>query len=205
MKKSILRLIKAQLVLVALCFSFVFLSVVGFSKSCEGVRENVLRMHVIANSDSKEDQALKLKVRDAILERGKELFDGSLRAQEAKARLEPKRDELIKTAQDVIKNEGYDYPVTVEVVNEYFATRAYGEMTMPAGKYNAIKVIIGKGEGKNWWCVMFPPMCLPAAQNRTRENIDVFLDEGEARVVKSNIKYEPRFKIVELIEEYRNK
>ena len=205
MEKSILKLLKAHGILLIISFIFILLSVFGFYKSCEGVRENVLRMHVIANSNSKEDQALKLKVRDAVLEKGSELFDGSLRADDAKQKLEPKRDELIKTAKEVIKKEGYNYPVTVDVVNEYFATRAYGKMTMPAGKYTAIKVVIGTGEGRNWWCVMFPPMCLPAAQKETRENIDIFLDDGEAKVVKSNIKYEPRFKIVELIEEYKNK
>ena len=161
-------------------------------------------MHVIANSDSDEDQALKLKVRDAVLERGSELFDGTMTADEARERLEPKKDELVEAAREVIVSEGFDYPVTVEVVDEYFATRCYGALTMPAGKYTAIKVVIGEGEGKNWWCVMFPPLCLPAAEGENSTDIDAFLDDGEVKVVRSSEKYEPRFKIVELIEKFRS-
>ena len=76
---------------------------------------------------------------------------------------------------------------------------------MPAGNYTAIKVVIGDGEGKNWWCVMFPPLCLPAAQGEAQTDIDAFLDDGEVKVVRSNEKYEPRFKIVEIIERLRDR
>lgn len=203
MEKTFSKIIKAQSAILLVIFLALYFSFASFASECAGVRDNVLRMHVIANSNTKEDQALKIKVRDAVLKRGSELFDGTLTADDAKQRLEPKKGELIKAAKEVIEKEGYDYPVTVDVVNEYFATRAYGKMTMPAGKYTAIKVIIGSGKGRNWWCVMFPPMCLPAAQEKTRENIDVFLSEGEAKVVESEMKYEPRFKIVEIIEEYK--
>lgn len=104
----------------------------------------------------------------------------------------------------MIEREGYDYPVSVNVVNEYFVTRCYGDLTMPAGRYTAVKVVIGEGAGHNWWCVMFPPLCLPAAQDRGG-NIDAFLDGDELKVVESSGRYEPRFKIVEIIEELREK
>lgn len=104
----------------------------------------------------------------------------------------------------MIEREGYDYPASVNVVNEYFATRCYGDLTMPAGRYTAVKVVIGEGAGHNWWCVMFPPLCLPAAQDRGG-NIDAFLDGDELKVVESSGRYEPRFKIVEIIEELREK
>lgn len=203
--KSKLRLfLKLQSVLLALAIIFALLSVAVFAYDCSRVREDVLRMHVIANSDSEGDQNLKLKVRDAVLECGAQLFDGTVTADEAKAKIEPKTAELEAAARAVIEQEGYDYPVKVSVTNEYFSTRCYGSLTMPAGKYTAVKVVIGEGAGHNWWCVMFPPLCLPAAQERDGD-IDAFLDDGELKVVRSSTKYEPRFKIVELIERFREK
>lgn len=202
--KKLSRLLKIQAVVFAVIIA-VGVCIVGvFAYNCSRVRSDVLRMHVIANSDSDEDQALKLKVRDAVLERGAELFDGTVTVDEAKAKIEPQKAELEAAAREVIEREGYDYPVSVNVVNEYFATRCYGDLTMPAGRYTAVKVVIGEGAGHNWWCVMFPPLCLPAAQDRGG-NIDAFLDGDELKVVESSGRYEPRFKIVEIIEELREK
>ena len=164
----------------------------------------MLRMHVIANSDCSADQQLKLMVRDAVLERGAQLFDGTVTADEARRKIEPHKAELEAAAQEVIERAGYDYPVSVNVVNEYFATRCYGSLTMPAGRYTAVKVVIGEGAGRNWWCVMFPPLCLPAAQDRGG-NLDAFFDDGELKVVESSGRYEPRFKIVEIIEKLKEK
>ncbi len=204
MKSKFRLFLKLQSVLLVLAMIFSLLSVAVFAYDCSRVREDVLRMHVIANSDSSADQNLKLKVRDAVLECGAELFDGTVTADEAKAKIEPKTAELEAAARTVIENEGYDYPVSVSVENEYFSTRCYGDLTMPAGRYTAVKVVIGEGAGHNWWCVMFPPLCLPAAQERDGD-IDAFLDDGELKVVRSSTKYEPRFKIVELIERLREK
>ena len=194
--KKLSRLLKIQAVVFTVVVAAGACSVGAFAYNCSRVR--------IANSDSDEDQALKLKVRDAVLERGAELFDGTVTADEAKAKIEPQKAELEAAAREVIEREGYDYPVSVNVVNEYFATRCYGDLTMPAGRYTAVKVVIGEGAGHNWWCVMFPPLCLPAAQDRGG-NIDAFLDGDELKVVESSGRYEPRFKIVEIIEELREK
>lgn len=204
MKSKFKKILKLQSVLLSLAILLGSLSVAVFAYDCSRVRGDVLRMHVIANSDSDEDQALKLKVRDAVLECGAELFDGTVTADEAKTRIEPKTAELEAAALAVIEREGYDYPVSVSVTNEYFSTRSYGSLTMPAGRYTAVKVVIGEGAGHNWWCVMFPPLCLPAAQEQDG-NIDAFLDDDELKVVRSSTKYEPRFKIVELIERLREK
>ena len=204
MKSKLRKFLKIQSLLLAAAIFSGVLSVAVFAYNCSRVRHDVLRMHVIANSDSDEDQSLKLRVRDAVLERGAELFDGTVTAQDAKERIEPKKEELAAAAREVIEEEGYDYPVSVDVVNEYFATRCYGDLTMPAGRYTAVKVVIGEGAGHNWWCVMFPPLCLPAAQGR-ESDIDAFLDEDELKVVQSSNKYEPRFKIVEIIERLREK
>ena len=157
--KKLSKLLKIQAVVFAVIIAVGVCSVGVFAYNCSRVRSDVLRMHVIANSDSDGDQALKLKVRDAVLERGAELFDGTVTADEAKAKIEPQKAELEAAAREVIEREGYDYPVSVNVVNEYFATRCYGSLTMPAGRYTAVKVVIGEGAGHNWWCVMYPALC----------------------------------------------
>ena len=202
--KKLTKLMKIQAVVFAAVFAAGACSVGAFAYNCSRVRSDVLRMHVIANSDCSADQQLKLMVRDAVLERGAQLFDGTVTADEARRKIEPHKAELEAAAQEVIERAGYDYPVSVNVVNEYFATRCYGSLTMPAGRYTAVKVVIGEGAGRNWWCVMFPPLCLPAAQDRGG-NLDAFFDDGELKVVESSGRYEPRFKIVEIIEKLKEK
>ncbi len=193
------RILTVELALLA---AFIITCVVGtmsFASACEEIRSSVLRMHVVANSDSEEDQCLKLKVRDAVLEAGKEYFDNSESAAQAEEKLIPVKDELEKVAQKVVEENGYDYDVKVNIGNAYFPTKTYdGEVTLPAGEYEAVNVIIGSGQGHNWWCVMFPPMCLPAAESDTELN--EVLSEREYEIVKSNPKFEPRFKIVEWYE-----
>ena len=151
--KKLSRLFKIQAVVFTVIIAAGACSVGAFAYNCSRVRSDVLRMHVIANSDSDGDQALKLKVRDAVLERGAELFDGTVTADEAKAKIEPQKAELEAAAREVIEREGYDYPVSVNVVNEYFATRCYGSLTMPAGRYTAVKVVIGEGSRR---CACLP-------------------------------------------------
>lgn len=202
--KKLTKLMKIQAVVFAAVFATGACSVGAFAYNCSRVRSDVLRMHVIANSDCSADQQLKLMVRDAVLERGAQLFDGTVTADEARRKIEPHKAELEAAAREVIERAGYDYPVSVNVVNEYFATRCYGSLTMPAGRYTAVKVVIGEGAGRNWWCVMFPPLCLPAAQDRGG-NLDAFFDDGELKVVESSGRYEPRFKIVEIIEKLKEK
>ena len=182
----------------------ILLSIISFGASCGEIRQDVLRMHVIANSDSVEDQAVKLKVRDAVLEAGEDLFDGTLTAEGAEQVLESDIERLKNAAQTVLTENGFDYGVRVEIGKDYFNTRTYdGEVTLPAGEYEAVRVILGEGKGQNWWCVMFPPMCLPAAEADTE--ISDVLTKNEEDVVKSNPKYEARFKIVELFENFYRK
>ena len=182
----------------------ILLSIISFGASCGEIRQDVLRMHVIANSDSVEDQAVKLKVRDAVLEAGEDLFDGTLTAEGAEQVLDSDIERLQNAAQNVLTENGFDYGVRVEIGKDYFNTRTYdGEVTLPAGEYEAVRVILGEGKGQNWWCVMFPPMCLPAAEADTE--ISDVLTQNEEDVVKSNPKYEARFKIVELFENFYRK
>lgn len=177
----------------------VLLSITSFGASCGKIRQNVLRMHVIANSDSEADQALKLKVRDAVLEEGGALFNGTMTAADAESVLESDKARLCAAAQRVISENGFDYGVTVEIGKDFFPTRTYdGTVTLPAGEYEAVRVILGEGKGQNWWCVMFPPLCLPAAEADT--DIDDVLAEREQKLVESSPKYEARFKIIEIFE-----
>ncbi len=194
---------KVEVALALAVFAAAIISLAGFRTACEDVRRDVLRLHVIANSDSEEDQALKLKIRDTILKEGAAVFDGTLTADEAAEVVKPETARLREAAERTAAENGYGYKVDVEVGEEYFDTRVYENFTMPAGRYMSVRVIIGEGKGKNWWCVMFPPLCLPAAG--TEHSIDAFLDDDEVRVVESSPRYEPRFKIVEIIEKVRDK
>lgn len=196
MKKTILRIEASILVALFICCA---LNITAFSKQCDSIRDKMLRMHVIANSDSEADQALKLKVRDAVLKEGKEIFNGSVTAKQAEEKILPHTEQLRQTALDVIKNEGYNYDVQITVQKEYFSTRTYDNyVTLPAGYYTAVKVIIGEGAGQNWWCVMFPPMCLPAADAECE--ISDVLTEEETEIVTGTEKYQFKFKIVEFFE-----
>ncbi len=201
MKNKILKIEISVAVSILLCLVFNF---TVFSKQCENIREKMLRMHVIANSNSIEDQNLKLKVRDAILIKGREIFDGSITANEAEEKIKPYIKDLEETALLVIKREGYDYDVNITVQKDFFKTRTYDNcVTLPAGYYNAVKVVIGEGKGENWWCVMFPPMCLPAANAECKIN-DV-LNNEENNIVSNGNKYKLKFKILEIYEEFIKK
>ena len=190
-------------VALALVFAFA-ISAVGFGRECEKVRGEVVRLHVLANSDSEADQAVKLLVRDALLGSGSELFSGEVTARGAADCLNANADKLKAVAEKVLRDNGFDYGADIRLVNEYFTTRSYEGFTLPAGRYTAVKVVLGSGKGHNWWCVMFPPLCLPAAQDRGG-NLDTFFDDGELKVVESSGRYEPRFKIVEIIEKLKEK
>lgn len=179
----------------------VIFSICSFAKTSEEIRSDVLRLHVIANSDSSVDQNLKLRLRDYILEEGEDIFDGSVNVENAVEKIVPKLSELEKSAETFVKNAGFDYDVKITLSNEYFTTRTYESVTLPAGKYLALRVVIGSGEGHNWWCVMFPPMCVPAADKKD-EIENVFTDK-EIKLVESKPKYEPRFKVVEIYEQIR--
>ena len=179
----------------------VIFSICSFAKTSEEIRSDVLRIHVIANSDSSVDQNLKLRLRDYILEEGEDIFDGSVNVENAVKKIEPKLAELENSAETFVKNAGFDYDVKITLSNEYFTTRTYESVTLPAGKYLALRVVIGSGEGHNWWCVMFPPMCVPAADKKD-EIENVFTDK-EIKLVESKPKYEPRFKVVEIYEQIR--
>ena len=179
----------------------VLFSVISFAKTSNEIRSDVLTLHVLANSDSSIDQNLKLRVRDALLSSGNEIFDGTTNVENAIQRITPQIPKLEKIAKEVITQSGFNYDVKITISNDYFTTRTYENITLPAGIYKALRVVIGSGKGHNWWCVMFPAMCLPAAESR--QKIDDVLDKKETKLVEKNPKLEPRFKIIEIIEQLK--
>lgn len=179
----------------------ILFSICSFAKTSEEIRSDVLRLHVIANSDTSVDQNLKLRLRDYILQEGKDIFNGSVNVENAVEKLEPVLPELEKSAKAFVNRAGFDYDVKISLSNEYFTTRTYETVTLPAGKYLALRVVIGSGEGHNWWCVMFPPMCVPAADKK--DEIENVFSEKEIKLVESKPKYEPRFKVVEIYEQLK--
>lgn len=130
--------------------------------------EKVVRLHVLANSDKPEDQALKLRVRDAILARAGELLDGAQNRSEAEARLRRALPELRQAAQSALAGYGWYGPVSARVRESTFPTRQYGGFALPAGRYLALQIVIGEGNGQNWWCVVFPPLCTAAATDHAQ-------------------------------------
>lgn len=186
--------------LIALLFGAV-LRMSALQIECDGIRESVLRLHVLANSDTAEDQQLKLDVRDRLLEVSGELFSQAKNREDAIKIAESHLAYLQKEAEKVMQAEGYQYPVEVKLEETYFTTRSYGEITLPAGNYQALRVVIGEGEGHNWWCVMFPPLCLSAASEEEAQLEDV-LDPQQLELVQGS-GYEMKFKCVELYEEWK--
>ena len=147
----------------------------AFAAECEELPDRLFRLHILANSDSDEDQELKYALRDYLLEDMNETFIDCQTAEEAKARAKEKLPEIAKKAQQFISDSGYDYEITASVENIYFTTRRYGNTVVPAGNYDALRILIGEGKGQNWWCVMFPPLCLGAVEEYVDPENDLIL------------------------------
>lgn len=185
-----------------LVFVFIFSYIAPFIETSENISDQVFRLHILANSDSAEDQQLKLKVRDEILKKGEKVFASSNSLEETIELCKNNIALFQQTAEQCLKNNGSDYEVKVYVDKEYFNTREYDEITLPSGIYNALKIEIGQGKGHNWWCVMFPAICLSSV---TDDELNKYLSEDEQKLVNSDSKYEVRFKIVEIYEKVKSK
>ena len=168
-------------------------SLCGFSGTCADIRDKVVRIHVLANSDTEEDQALKLRVRDAVLLAADGLLEDCADREQALERIEARLPELTAAAQEQIAADGYAYPVQVHLCRMYFTTREYESGTLPAGLYDALRVEIGEATGQNWWCVVFPTICLPASGG----SWDTVLTQEETDIVENPDHYEIGFKVVE--------
>lgn len=177
-----------------------FVSISPIVSMSEDISTKVFRMHILANSDSENDQELKLHVRDKVLSLTENLYRDCNSVDDA---VNVTRDNLsyIKNeAQKVIAFYGYEYDTDVYVTKEYFNTRKYDNFTLPAGVYDSLKIEIGEGKGHNWWCVMFPTVCLSGCTDDFSES----LTEEEIEMIESN-KYVIRFKAVEIYEKIKSK
>ena len=167
--------------------------------------DSVIRFHVIANSNSREDQALKLAVRDRVLEQAQAVYPENATLPQARAALEGALDQLAQAGRAVVEEQGYDYQVTARMEQCWFPTKEYDGFALPAGEYTALRVVIGEGQGQNWWCVAFPPLCLGAAGETvdTAAQAGYFTPEQVSLVTEENTGYVLKFKGMELLGELK--
>lgn len=193
-----------------LTLTLLFTLALSYAKTTgSDISNAVVRLHIVANSNSERDQKLKLNVRDRIIKDTSHIFEETLSPTQALS-LASENISLIKNlAEDEIKRLGYDYPVTVSVGKEAFPTKTYGNLTLPSGRYNAVKVKIGKAEGENWWCVMYPPLCFTDGIISVSENsisqLKNSLSESEFMLLtksSTSLPVEIKFKIVELFQSW---
>jgi len=183
---------------IGLVLSIFLTSFTSFAKDCDEIRSASLRLHILANSDSEVDQALKLKVRDRILEQSPDLFLPARSKAQAKQAVERELPQIENAAREEILRAGYDYPVKAELVNMYFETKTYDGLILPAGRYDAVRVYIGSARGENWWCVLFPPLCIPAAS----EKLPV---EQQMERLGEQPRYAPKLAVLEFIDKLSGK
>ncbi len=177
-------------------FGVVLDSFSGFQRECRELYGDVLRLHILANSDSAEDQAVKLLVRDAILAQTGEIFNDADNLEDAEQTARGNLDTAVRIAEEVLREEGFSYSAKAVVTEKFFHTRVYEDFTMPAGRYQTLQITLGEGAGHNWWCVLYPPLCVGAA-SEIEEELDTF-SAGEQAVLEAEPRYEVRFFLVEL-------
>ena len=191
-------------IMTALLVSFVLVALytAHLGREMNEITQSVVRLHVVANSDSAEDQALKLKVRDAVIERCGEYFENSADKEETEAIILAHREEIEEVAESTLKENGCTDAVNVTYGKTVFPTKYYENFALPAGKYDALNVKIGNAEGQNWWCVVFPPLCLAAAEDSGDEEEWSVFSPAEKRLVTAE-GVEIRFRCLELFRKLR--
>lgn len=190
-------------ILLSICFGLICaitLSMSHFSAACDDLRQNVLRLHIIANSDSTSDQELKLKIRDEILAKTNGLFLDSQSLDGAEKIVSENLNAFEEIANKVIKENGFNYKATVSIGYSDFDTRYYKDFTLPAGSYKSLIITLGEGKGKNWWCVVYPTVCIPSA---VKGKLTDTTKQESARIAKSQKQYVMRFKLVEIYEKIK--
>lgn len=187
---------------ISVLLAFIVLNVLPVNGE-QVIYSDMIRLHVLADSDSEDEQQLKLKVRDAVLAKVTELTKGITDVNAAFDVLEKNLDVLTCVGEKIVLDNGYDHKVVTEIGKETYPEREYEGFKLPSGEYYSLRVMIGSAEGQNWWCVLFPPLCTTAAEERD----DVFIATGftgeQYRTVTEteNSKYKIKFKIIEIIEE----
>lgn len=198
--------LKTFIILSILLILFFIITAYSYATSIsQGLGENIFRLHILANSDSEEDQTLKLKVRDAILEYMKTLTDDMSDKQAVIELSKQHMQDFQEIAERVIFENGYNYSVNIEIGNFYFPTKYYGNISLPAGNYDALKIQIGEAKGQNWWCSLFPPLCFVSissgvVEEEGEEYLKENLSDEEFEIISSSSSdIEFKFKIVELM------
>ncbi|MBO5398288.1 MAG: stage II sporulation protein R [Clostridia bacterium] len=197
---------KHLLAIFLLLVIFLIFNIFSYSnKVFAGLQNNIFRLHILANSDSEADQTLKLAVRDSVIEYMKTINNTSFTKEETIQNVNSHLEDLQKIAEDKIHELGYDYAVSLEVGNFYFPTKYYGNISLPAGNYDALKINIGEAQGQNWWCSLFPPLCFidissGYLEDEDKEILETNLTEEEfALVSSSSPDVKLKFKIIELL------
>ncbi len=208
MKKNIF----VAFVVLFLLFIFIIVCASSYvSAVSSNISSSVFRLHVIANSDSCEDQNLKYIVRDRVLDYMNSLVDSDVSSKDEIMKVVSDNLESFKSiAQNTVYENGYDYKVSVEIGNFAFPTKSYGDIALPAGYYDALRVSIGDAKGKNWWCVMFPPLCFVDVSSGivpedSKETLEESLSDEEYELISgSSTEFEVKFKFVEFFENFKN-
>lgn len=224
-----LRVLQGMTLILVVSVILFLRTVVGQAQLQEGIANQIIRFHVLANSDSQNDQELKLDVKDKITS----YLQGKLREtstkEEARTIIQQEMGQLKTIAESEITRQGYDYPVTIRLEHCYFPVKQYGDLTFPAGQYEALRVLIGEAEGKNWWCVMFPSLCFvnetySVVPDESKDKLKHVLDEEEYEAIdgkseksdetkeseetKENKEVEPeisiRFRVVDFFQGFLN-
>ena len=185
------------LLLLALFFAFG----TALERQQQDISDRILRLHVVANSDSEADQALKLKVRDAVLRKADVLLQEAGTRDQAEQVLRGNLDQLTLAAEDILRQEGSNQTVEVSMARELFGTRYYDTFALPGGYYDALRVTLGAGNGHNWWCVVYPQICSAAVTDQRTVAVMGGLTEEQAMLLEGDEpEYEFRFRILELFE-----
>ena len=178
----------------------VIFTLVPFKAECENISNELFRLHILANSDSEEDQELKLMVRNKVLEYTKTLYKNSNSKGDTISITAENLNNILSVAQDEVYSRGYNYTVSGEITKMYFNTRTYGNSTIPSGMYDALRIKIGKAEGHNCWCVMYPSFCVGESISLKDTN----LSESEKELIKDESNFKVKFKIVEWFEKIKS-
>lgn len=211
--KKILNLFnnsKVKMVIILAFLFFIYTTICAISYAnyiSTDIANSVFRLHVIANSDSEIDQNLKYTVRDSLLEYMNELCANCTSKEEAITIARQNLENFKEIALNTIKSEGFNYSVNVQIGNFEFPTKHYGDISLPAGYYDALKVEIGKAQGQNWWCVMFPPLCFTDVSSgivpqESKEDLENSLTAEEFSIVSdndNNFSFKLKFKILEIL------
>jgi stage II sporulation protein R len=206
MKKTKL---KNAIILIFLLFIYTFICAQSYVTAiCTDLSNSVFRLHVLANSDSDEDQSLKLTVRDSLLDYMNNICANCSTKEEAISIAMEHVTDFQNIAEQTIKENGYNYPVKININNFYFPTKNYGDISLPAGFYDALRVEIGEAKGRNWWCVMFPSLCFidvssGVVDDKAKKNLEENLNEESYNIVSGNndLNINLKFKIIEFFAE----